>query len=201
MRPTPAAALLEAPGGRLACLWWLVEQGLYQLPTLELVEFVRTLIGGRSALEICAGQGWLGAALGIPSTDGWVFEHPAIAARTALAGQVMGAPAPPPCPPAPHVKRLEASAAVAVYRPSVVVGCWVTHRFDTRSRTGSTLGVDDLAILAQPSVQRLILVGNVCQHGPRPALRRKHSTHAAPWLFDRGHMTDPNGSRVWWWDR
>lgn len=43
--------------------------GLYCLPTVELADFVRETIGGRTAIEIGAGNGALAEKIGIHATD------------------------------------------------------------------------------------------------------------------------------------
>ncbi|HEY3283412.1 MAG TPA: hypothetical protein VGN26_14180 [Armatimonadota bacterium] len=50
---------------------------MYQFPTRELVLWLQELIRGRRAIEIGAGNGWLGWHLGIPMTDSYQqSEHP-----------------------------------------------------------------------------------------------------------------------------
>jgi hypothetical protein len=58
----------------LAC----VKHALYGLHTTELVEYLRSRIGERSAIEIGAGNGALAAAVGIPATDNRMQELPHI---------------------------------------------------------------------------------------------------------------------------
>jgi hypothetical protein len=50
-------------------LLWCKRRGRYGLPSIELVEFVKTLIGDKHAIEIGAGMGDLGRHLGIKMTD------------------------------------------------------------------------------------------------------------------------------------
>lgn len=189
IRPAPAGELLATEERQRACSTWLVKQKMFQLPTLELVEWLRTRIGGRSALEICAGHGWLGEALGVPSTDGWVFDHPIMRERAALVGEQT-------CHPLPRVERLDALAAVMKYKPKVVFACYATHFWCEKTRTGSALGVNDAEIFRQPSVETYILVGGKQLHGPRPFLKRKHETFEFPWLF--GRAPEP---RIWVWEK
>jgi hypothetical protein len=46
-----------------------VKNAFYGLPTMELVEWLKEKIGKRSAIEIGAGNGAFGRALGIPMSD------------------------------------------------------------------------------------------------------------------------------------
>jgi hypothetical protein len=66
VRALPAAAFDVDPYDRFV---WCAARARYGLPTVELVERLREMIGGRRALEVGAGQGDLGRLLGIPMTD------------------------------------------------------------------------------------------------------------------------------------
>ncbi len=189
IHPAPADIVLGNQARRDASSRWLAEQGLYQLPVVELVDWMRERIAGRSALEICAGHGWLGEALGVVSTDGWVLDHPALRVRRALLGEQN-------CRPLPRVEKLEALDAVRKYRPEVVFGCFCTHLWCPKTRTGSALGVDDAAIFKTRSVQTYILVGARSVHQHRPFLKQSHETYQFPWLFSRGE--EP---RIWVWNK
>lgn len=101
---------------------WCVRRGLYCLPTLELVNFVRDQIGDRDAVEIGVGNGALGRAVGIRMTDSRQQETPAVKALYGDLDQAVvtyGA----------DVEKLTALEAVEEYTPQVVVGAWVTHRY------------------------------------------------------------------------
>src|SRR5271170_675184 len=66
---------------RIALKLFCHATGRYGLPTIELVEYLKELIGGRSAIEIGAGNGDLGRHLGIPMTDSRLQEDPVIRER------------------------------------------------------------------------------------------------------------------------
>ena len=61
--------------------------GLYGFPTVELVEHLRELIGGRAAIEIGSGHGVLADALGIPATDSRQQEREPYRSAILAAGQ------------------------------------------------------------------------------------------------------------------
>jgi hypothetical protein len=83
-----------------------VRHGFYGFPALELVDFLRTRIAGRSAIEIGAGPGVLAQALGIPATDNHQQEDQTIRAL----GQ-------PTVPYGDHVQKLDAAAAPDISTP------------------------------------------------------------------------------------
>ena len=58
VRPVRWKKLRHVPYGTSRL--WCVRQGIYQLPTCELIEWLKEAIGGRTAIEICAGRSCLG---------------------------------------------------------------------------------------------------------------------------------------------
>lgn len=170
--------------------------GLYSFPTTELVEHLRTLIGGRPAIEIGAGHGVLAEALGIPATDSRMQDQPHYRAHYAALGQ-------PTVPYGPNVIDCHASRAVRRYRPAVVVGCWVTHKYDPRRHAagGNEVGIDEPDILANCALY--VVVGNEQVHAGKAIWARRHSITFPDFVYSRAQ----NGSRDFiatWpgrWDR
>jgi hypothetical protein len=74
VRPVRWRKLKHIPQSHLMA--WCVKQGVYQIPTWELIEWLKGVIGGRSAIEICAGRSCLGRALNIPMTDSYLHTDP-----------------------------------------------------------------------------------------------------------------------------
>lgn len=170
---------------------WCVRRGFYCLPTLELVDFLRREIGTDSAVEIGAGHGAIGRALGIPITDSKQQERSDVAQ---LYGQLGQAPVMYPA----DVEKLTALEAMEKYRPSVIVGAWVTHRYDPKSpqRGGNVNGVDERKLLAKAYLQRYLFVGHERLHAKKPILARPHVTHEPGYLYSRA--VDPLNV-IWVW--
>jgi hypothetical protein len=170
---------------------WCVRRGFYCLPTVELVEFLRAEIGGESAIEIGAGHGALGRALGIPMTDSKMQERADIAEiyRNALQAPISYPP---------DVEKLTALEAVEKYRPRVVIGAWVTHRYDSKvpERGGNMYGVDESKLLSKKWVRRYLFIGHERVCGQKPILSRRHTTYRFPFLFSRA--SDPLNV-IWSW--
>ncbi len=122
---------------------WGRLRGYYCLPTTELVDWLRQRIAGRPAIEIGAGHGALGRALGIPATDSFQQkldpETIAILRESKQPVVLYGS----------NVELLPAPQAIRKYRPTVVVAAWVTHRWHPKRHHigGNALGVDEAAIL------------------------------------------------------
>lgn len=164
LRPVPAAELARLPYD--AVRLWCHENGVYGLPTVELVEMLATIIKGRRAIEIGAGMGVFGRALSIPMTDARTMERPEVRAHYEALQQPVtryGA----------DVEHLDAAAAVAKYQPQVVFGSWITQRAAPTQPLppggGSIYGVDEIALLAQ--VDWYLLFGNTTIHGQKEILR------------------------------
>jgi len=94
--------------------------GLYGIITDELIQDMRHEIDGRRAIEIGAGCGLLGAALGIISTDNFEKET----THFIEAHKEMGQPI---APYGANVEKLDAIEAIKKYKPEVVVASWVTQ--------------------------------------------------------------------------
>ncbi len=151
--------------------------GIYNFPTVELVDRLRELIAGRPAIEIGAGHGVLAQALGIPATDSFMqVKEPW--------RQVYDVHKLATAPYGPNVVDCDAYEAVRRYRPEVVVGCWVTHRFDPRRPWfgGNEVGVDDDDVLAHAEY---ILIGNRGVHGKRAIWQRPHQVKYPPFVYSR----------------
>jgi len=161
-----------------------VRQGVYSFPTDELCDFLRSRIEGRVAIEIGAGHVLLAKALSIPATDNRQQEDPELKAYYAQIGQ-------PTVPYGENVEKLNAAAAVAKYRPNVVIACWVTHRFDPDRphAGGSVTGVDEASIIEL--CDEYIFIGNEHVHAHKPIWEMPHEKLTPRWLYSRA----VNGSR------
>lgn len=171
-----------------------VEMGCYSLPTFELLDLVNAKIieasPSRNAIEIGSGNGIIGEALGIPCTDNWMQDHPAIKAHYEMLKQ-------PTVPYRAHVERLDALSAVDRYRPEVVVASWVTHIYDPtqHQRGGNAVGVDERMLLNR--IKRYVFIGNLDTHKHKPILDRKHEVIQGDFLFSRSMATDKNALIIW----
>jgi hypothetical protein len=168
---------------------WLHLRAVYTLPTVELVAWLKDRISGRRAIEIGAGNGSVGRALGIPTTDSRMQERPEIVDYYRFTGQV-------PITYPNDVERLDASDAIKKYDPQVVIGAWITHRYDVLEhwRGGTMFGVDEVAIVE--AGRTYIHIGAVSSHSLKPILGRRNQEYQFPWLAGRG---DPQGRRIWVW--
>lgn len=158
--------------------------GIYSFPTVELVERLQQIINGRSAIEIGAGHGVLAEALGIPATDSREQERPEWRALIALQGQQ-------PVPYGDNVQQMHASRAVRRHKPDVVIGCWVTQKWDPSRpiRESKPDGVDEEDILRNCATY--VLVGNEKIHRQKHIWSRPHTIEHPPYVYSRAM----NGTR------
>lgn len=185
-RAVPAEFLSRFP--RNDFLVWCHRNAIYQYPTVELVSWLRGQMAGQTALEIGAGNVCLGRFLAIPMADTYYQTHnPEIR-------QFMGALRQPPTSPQPGVDPLDAIAAIDKYNPSVVIGSWITHRYNGTS--GLPYGVDSLQVVSRC---KYVLLGNLHVAKGHPLFERSHTAIRFPWLVSRAH--DPAQNRAWVWDK
>lgn len=158
--------------------------GIYSFPTVELVERLQQIINGRSAIEIGAGHGVLAEALSIPATDSREQELPEWRALIALQGQQ-------PVRYGDNVQQMHASRAVRRHKPDVVIGCWVTQKWDPSRpiRESKPDGVDEEDILRNCATY--ILIGNEKIHRQKHIWSRPHTIEHPPYVYSRAM----NGTR------
>ncbi len=157
------------------------QTGIYSFPTVELVEYLREAIGGRSAIEIGAGNGVLATALGILATDSFQQDQQKYAKLYTDSGFTT-------VPYGANVQRLSAYDAVRQRKPQVVLGCWVTHKWDPAQpwRKGNEAGIDEGDILDQ--VEEYLFVGNLApavMHSQKPIFNRPKTVEHFDWIYSR----------------
>lgn len=164
---------------------FMLKYGIYFLPTLEAVAFIKVQITG-FAIEVGCGHGTLGRALGIPTTDSKRQEDP-------LVMQAYSALKQPPIPYPDWVEKLTAEEALIKYNPDTAVGGFITHRWNGHS--GLFGGIDEYDLLKH--VERYVNIGNLETHSEKPLLRMPHFAVGIPELITRS--ADQSLNRVFVW--
>ena len=192
LRVLPAAILAALPPVHISI--WGNKKGVYCFPTIELIEWLRDKVAGRSAIEICSGNGAIGRALNIPRTDSYNQTKPEMMALYAMYNQT-------PIFPPQDVQEFEANEAVDYFKPEVVLGSYITQRYllgDELAvpKIGSSVyGVNELDLL--PKVQTYIAIGNKTSHGDKRIRKLPHKVYQFPWLFTRTLKPEENEISVW----
>ena len=166
--------------------------GYYSLPTVELVEHLREVIGKETAVEIGAGSGILAAELGIRATDRKQQEDKRFADTYGTTGGRM-----PPAPYGPNVETCTGNRAARLYRPDVILACWVTHRYNRARHAagGNAVGVDEEDLLRH--VGRYVFVGNELVHKDKSIWSLPHTIDYPPWLYSRAVNKSRNFIAIW----
>lgn len=164
--------------------------GAYVLPTIELIEYLRERIGGRSAIEVGSGNGLVAEALGIPATDSHQQTEPAVERAYREAGQA-------PIRYGSNVEKLDALSAVRKYRPQVVLACWVTHRWNPQDteRGGNVDGVDERELLSL--CDEYLFLGYRKVHSQKPIMSMSHRTESPMGLYSRALLPDQDFVAAW----
>jgi hypothetical protein len=166
------------------------KHAMYCLPTTELVERLQQIIGGRSAIEIGAGNGVLAQALDIHATDNHMQDIPRYRDAYTMLQQ-------PTVRYGARVENLDAHAAVQRYTPQVVIAAWVTHRYDPARHEagGNEIGVDEDAII--DSVETYVMVGHTHVHRHKSIWSRPHEIEFPLYVLSRAMSGGKNFIATW----
>lgn len=172
---------------------WCNKNGVYTLPTTELIDWIKNRIGGRKAIEICAGTGGIARALEIIATDSYIQTMPEMVAYYKAIGTQ-------PIDPPSDVYQFEANEAVDTLKPKVVVASYATQKFQegdqNEPKVGSSVyGVDEMAML--PKIETYIFVGNDHSHHDKRINKLPHETHRFPWIVTRTMKQEENFIKIW----
>lgn len=168
---------------------------IYQFPTTELIGWLQQMIGGSKAIEVGAGNGCIGRALGIPITDNKMQEWDHIKAYYSALTQ-------PVITYGKDIEGLDALSAVKKYKPDIVIACWVTQLKKPHLEDGNMHGIDELELLKY--VNQYILVGNINIHTTKEIYHNCPSTHyIQEYKFDWNisRQMDPTKNRIFVWSR
>ena len=96
-----------------------------------------------------------------------------------------------------NVEKLDAAAAIAKYKPEVVIACSVTHRFhpSAAERGGSNTSADEAGVVA--FCDECIFVGNQQVHAAKPIWELAHDRIAPDWPYSRAMNGIPDFIVMW----
>lgn len=167
---------------------WCHGKGVYNIPTVELIEFLRSETTNQKAIEIGAGNGYLCKHLNITQTDSCLQQRPDIQATYAAMGQpIIQYPQ--------YVRKFDAIEAVRRFKPQVVIGAWITQKSLTQEPQSNYWGVNEAAILKM--VDKYIMIGHENQHNQKKILKYPHRIVKADWICSRSRERDKNIIYIW----
>ena len=79
---------------------------------------------------------------------------------------------------------LDAHEAVKRYRPQVVIGSYITHRWRPGMTSGNQYGVDNLKIARK--VEAYYMIGSLTTHMQDPAMKHLDGIERHDFLYTRG---------------
>lgn len=169
------------------------EQGIYCLPTKELINFLREEMGTHKTIEIGAGHGVIGRELDIISTDSMLQLNPEINAMYRIMKQT-------PVKYGKNVMAYDAEAAIRKFHPECVIAAWVTHKYNPKQhyREGNTYGVKEEWVINR--VKKYIFVGNTQVHRLKSILDQHHTSLEPEWLVSRVYKKSGCKDIIWIWE-
>lgn len=175
--------------------------GVYTLPTVELIDFLKSKIDNLDkCIEIGAGNGVYSRTLGIIGTDN-LMQHPKNKAKFSGVQSYYNAFGQPVVNYGENVIEIDGQEAVRKYKAETVICSWVTHKYcRTKPELGGNMyGVDFNWILQRKHTRRVILIGNKGTHANNEAMKQAHEEHELNGiLFSRAAR--PDLDRVFIWD-
>ena len=169
---------------------WCICRAIYQLPTIELIDWLKANFNLDKAIEIGAGNNYLYHHLGIVGVDNYSEQIPAVRLTHELLNQ-------PSTNPPPEVEKLDAIAAIEKYQPETVITAWATLKTEDPEGidAGHKYAPDEQEILNTGVTY--IHIGNEDIHGDRPIINKPHKTYYFDWLVSRGYYPEKNCICVW----
>ena len=169
---------------------WCICRAIYQLPTVELVEWLKANFNLDKAIEIGAGNNYLYHHLGIKGIDNHSEQIPAVK----LVHEILNQPS---TNPPPSVEKIDAIAAIKKYQPETVITSWMTIKGeDTEEVDGGHRYAPDEDEILDTGVS-YVFIGNEHNHGDRSVMNKPHKTYYFDWLVSRGYYPEQNYICVW----
>jgi hypothetical protein len=170
---------------------WCIYRAIYQLPTIELIEYLSTNVNLEKAIEIGEGNNYLYHHLGIRGIDNYFQQIPKVKLVHELLGET-------PTSPPPEVEKMDAIEAINLYQPEVVITAWATLKYEDKEiDTGNRYAPDEDEILSKGVTY--IHIGNHNIHGERKIMSQPHQTFYFDWLVSRAK--DPAENCIYAWNK
>lgn len=149
------------------------KNGCYSIPTVELVNWLNERIAGKKTIEIGAGNGVLAKALDIGAVDNYQQQMAKYKLFYLNTNQ-------PIIRYGKNVAKIGANEAVEYEKPEVVIGSWITERYDPAYHRygGNEIGPRQLEIIDQ--VDTYYLIGNTDIHHNPKLMNLKPKIHRIP---------------------
>lgn len=176
----------------------MVRNGMYVYPTIELVDWLREQ---KVDMEIGASHGCLCGALKIKGVDNFLqskkFKVKNAAERQMWekSMELRYASGNPPVKYGPNVIQCDAVEGVRRFKPDVVFGGSITHKWRPGDLEGNVFGVDEHKILKM--VKKYIVLGNEVTFRNKPILELEHRVVKVPGMITRYINRSADCAFIW----
>ena len=163
------------------------KHGIYQIPTDELIIFLKNEIGSEKAIELGSGNGCIGRNLNIHMFDNHMQNWPKISSYYQEFKQ-------PTVKYGVDVEEMDGNAAVKLHRPKIVIACWLTQKWYPGMSSGNEFGVDERQMFSD-GIEKYVHVGNEKTHGLKELFHDRiirHERLKFPWLLSRSMYREKN---------
>ncbi|HEY9769479.1 MAG TPA: hypothetical protein V6C71_13455 [Coleofasciculaceae cyanobacterium] len=178
---------------------WCICRAIYQLPTIELIQWLKDNFNLDKAIEIGAGNNYLYHHLGIVGVDNYSEQIPAVK----LVHEILNQPS---TNPPPEVEKLDAIgfatslpeiAAIKKYQPETVITSWMTIEGKETEKVdgGHRYAPNKDEILDTGVVY--VFISNEYIHSERLIMNKPHKTYYFDWLVSRGYYREQNYICIW----
>jgi hypothetical protein len=162
---------------------WMQYRNRYVLPTVELVDWLKTKIDGRRVIEIGADYSDLAYHLGIRAIGSHAMLYTSEHAAPLFPGQI------PTLVISSDVHQMDAMQAILELRPEVVIGVWIPDKFADKFGGKSKYAPNDYQMIQNVEY---IHIGCESIHGRSTLLGFPHETIKTPGIVSRTSVNPPD---------
>lgn len=170
-----------------------LSNGIYSLPTQEMIDLLNEEIGDKrdNTIEIGSGNGVYARTLHVMGVDNFMQTMSNVKEYYEAANQ-------PTVKYGANVIKLEALEAVKKYKPDIVFGAFCTHKYNPNEhwRGGNMFGINEKTMLNK--IKKYIHIGNKKIHDKKPILKLKHREIKESWIMSRS--LHKNDNVIWIWE-
>ena len=176
----PASVYSQIPSQEL--LIWMQHRQRYCLPTIELINWLKTRIADRPALEIGADHSDLAFYLGIRAIGDChasFTSYPTVLSPGQIPTRVF----------ASDVHRMDAIQAIYEFRPEIVIGAWIPDKFSDNFGSKFKHAPNEYQIVQNADY---IHIGSEKSHSRSKMLEFPHEALSPPGLVSRTSVNPPD---------
>lgn len=153
------------------------KNAVYQLPTIDLITFLSGLFEDeKKVIEVGSGTGVIGRNLGIKMYDSHQQTFPEVKLHYDLMKQ-------PTIKYGRDVLKMDGVKAIRLFKPSLVLACWVTAPKDIDGNPLNMYGMDEEKILSL--TETYVHVGTSTIHSNKLINKYDRFEILAPWIVSR----------------